>query len=334
MASNESKKIIFSGIQPSGVIHLGNYLGAVKNWVTLQNGYTCLYSIADLHCLTVRQDPQALHENKRRLFCVLIACGLCPEKNIIYFQSHVPAHAELAWFLSCYTYMGELSRMTQFKEKSSKHADNINVGLYTYPVLMAADILLYRSDLVPVGEDQKQHLEICRDVAMRFNALYGDVFTVPEPFIGQAGARVMSLKDPYKKMSKSEAGAADGGAVYLTDAPDVIRAKFKKAVTDSENSVKITPEKAGIYNLAGIYSAVTAKTKEEIEAEFEGKNYGEFKAAAAEAVVAELSPINARYNELISDKSYIDGLIKTNAVRAASMAAPVLENVKRVIGVL
>ena len=325
------KKVIFSGMQPSGVITLGNYLGALKNWTNLQDEYNCLYCIVDMHAITVRQDPATLRKNARNLLMQYIAAGLNPEKNVIYYQSHVSAHAELAWILNCYTYMGELSRMTQFKEKSSKHGENINAGLFTYPALMAADILLFQTDLVPVGADQKQHLELARDIATRFNGLYGDTFKVPEPYIGKVGARVMSLQEPTSKMSKSDEDA--NASIYLMDDPDAIMRKFKRAVTDSDAFVRFDQEtKPGISNLMSIYGAITGQTMEQIQSEFEGKGYGDFKMRVGEAVVEELRPLQARFKELSSDKTYIDSIIKKNAETANYLATKTLRKVQKKVG--
>lgn len=325
------KKVIFSGMQPSGVITLGNYLGALKNWTNLQDEYNCLYCIVDMHAITVRQDPATLRKNARNLLMQYIAAGLNPEKNVIYYQSHVSAHAELAWILNCYTYMGELSRMTQFKEKSSKHGENINAGLFTYPALMAADILLFQTDLVPVGADQKQHLELARDIATRFNGLYGETFKVPEPYIGKVGARVMSLQEPTSKMSKSDEDA--NASIYLMDDPDAIMRKFKRAVTDSDACVRFDQEtKPGISNLMSIYGAITGQTMEQIQSEFEGKGYGDFKMRVGEAVVEELRPLQARFKELSSDKTYIDSIIKKNAETANYLATKTLRKVQKKVG--
>ena len=307
------KKILYSGMQATGTLTLGNYLGALKNWVTLNEEYECLYGVMDLHSLTVRQEPAEFRKNARSLYALYVAAGLDPEKNCIYFQSHVSGHAELSWILGCFTYMGELNRMTQFKDKASKHADNINAGLYTYPVLMAADILLYQSDVVPV--DQKQHLEITRDIAQRFNAIYGDVFTVPEAYIPKAGAKIMSLQEPEKKMSKSDENA--NATIYLLDEKDAIIRKFKRAVTDSGSEVRYdSQEKPGVSNLMEIYGCVTGKSYEEIEKEFAGKGYGDFKMAAGEAVAEHLAPLQKKYRELMADKAYIDSMIKSNDEKA------------------
>ena len=324
------KKVLFSGMQSTGSLTLGNYLGALKNWVSLCDEYECFYSVVDLHSITVRQDPAELRKRARDLLTLYIAAGLDPKKNCIYYQSHVSGHAELAWILNCFTYMGELNRMTQFKDKAAKHADNINAGLFTYPVLMAADILLYQADVVPVGKDQLQHLEITRDIAQRFNAIYGDVFTVPEPYLGKAGAKIMSLQDPSKKMSKSDENA--NASIYLMDDPDTIIRKFKRAVTDSEGCIRYREEQPGISNLIDIYSACTGKTPEEIEKEFDGKGYGEFKLAVGEAVKDILQPLQERFGELSKDKAYIDSVIKENAEKAEYYAMKTLRKVQKKVG--
>lgn len=326
----DEKKTIFSGMQPSGYVTLGNYLGALRNWTKLQDEYNCLYCIVDMHAITVRQDPVKLRRQARTLLMQYIAAGLDPEKNIIYYQSHVPQHAELSWVLNCFTYMGELNRMTQFKEKSQTHADNINAGLFTYPVLMAADILLYQTDLVPVGEDQRQHLEITRNIATRFNGIYGDVFKIPEAYIGKVGARVMALQDPTKKMSKSDENK--NNSIALLDEPSVIMSKIKKAVTDSDNEIRYGEDKPGVSNLLNIYCAVTDKTIAEAEREFASSNYGQFKTAVGEAVVASLEPIQQKVRELEKNKDYIDGIIKTNAERAQAIARKTLSKVHRKVG--
>lgn len=326
----DGKKTLFSGMQATGNLTLGNYLGALNNWLTFQDDYQCFYCVVDLHSLTVRQDPAELRKRARNLLILYIAAGLDPVKNCIYYQSHVSAHAELSWILNCFTYMGELNRMTQFKDKAAKHSDNINAGLYTYPVLMAADILLFQTDVVPVGADQKQHLEITRDIAVRFNNIYGDVFTIPEPYFGKAGAKIMSLQDPTKKMSKSDENV--NASIYLMDDPDTIIRKFKRAVTDSENQILYSDSKPGIKNLIDIYSAVTKKTPDEVVKEFDGKGYGEFKMAVGEAVVSLLKPIQERVNELTKEKSYIDGIIKENAEKANYYATKTLRKVQKKIG--
>lgn len=324
------KKILYSGMQATGTLTLGNYLGALKNWVTLNEEYECLYGVMDLHSLTVRQVPADFRKNARSLYALYVAAGLDPEKNCIYYQSHVSGHAELSWILSCFTYMGELNRMTQFKDKAAKHADNINAGLYTYPVLMAADILLYQSDVVPVGVDQKQHLEITRDIAQRFNAIYGDVFTVPEAYIPKAGAKIMSLQEPEKKMSKSDENA--NATIRLLDDRDTIIRKFKRAVTDSDSVVRYADEKPGISNLMDIYSCVTGRDYAAIEKEFDGKGYGEFKLAVGEAVADELAPLHKRYEELMADKTYLDSMIKMNDEKAQYYATKTLRKVQKKVG--
>lgn len=328
--AEEQKKRIFSGMQPSGVITLGNYLGALKNWTKLQDEYDCLYCIVDMHAITVRQDPVKLRKQARDLLVQYLAVGLDPEKNIMYYQSHVTQHAELAWILNCYTYMGELNRMTQFKDKCAKHADNINAGLFTYPSLMAADILLYQTDLVPVGEDQRQHLELTRDLAVRFNGVYGDVFKVPEAYIGKVGARVMALQDPTKKMSKSDEN--QNNIITLMDDPKVIMNKMKRAMTDSDNEIRYCEEKPGISNLLSIYCAVTGKTIPEAEQEFAGMGYGAFKTAVGEAVVAELEPVQKRVHELEANKDYLDAIIKSGAEKAGRLAERTLAKVQKKVG--
>ena len=308
----ETKKIIFSGIQPSGNLTLGNYLGAVKNWAALQEEYNCYYCVVDMHAITVRQDPAELRRRCADVMSLLIAAGVDPDKNVVYMQSHVPGHAQLSWVLNCFTYTGELSRMTQYKEKSARYADNLNAGLYTYPVLMAADILLYQADLVPVGADQKQHLEITRDIAIRFNNIYGDVFTVPEAYIPKAGARVMSLAEPEKKMSKSDSN--ENAFIALLDPPDVIRRKVKRAVTDSDGEIRFDQEqKPGVSNLLTILSAITQKTIPELETEFAGMGYGALKEAVGEAIVGELAPLQEKFREIRGDKAYLNTIMEKNA---------------------
>ena len=326
-----NKKVIFSGIQPSGALHLGNYLGALRNWVALQDEYNCVYCVVDEHAITVRQDPAALRRQTIELFAQLVACGIDPEKSILFIQSHVPAHAELAWVLNGYTMFGELSRMTQFKDKSAKHADNVNAGLFTCPSLMAADIMLYQADLVPVGEDQKQHVELTRNIVQRFNGIYGDVFTMPDAYIPKVGARVMSLNQPDSKMSKS----IPEGCVYLMDSPDDIMRKFKRAITDSdtENCVRYDrANKPGVATLIDIYAAVTGKTYEQIEVEFEGKGYGAFKPAVGEAVVELLRPVREETVRLLGDKAYLEGLYRAGAEKAASVAQRTLRKVHKKVG--
>lgn len=326
----DGKKTLFSGMQATGSLTLGNYLGALSNWITLNEEYQCFYCVVDLHSITVRQDPAELRKRARALLTLYIAAGLDPVKNCIYYQSHVSGHAELSWILNCFTYMGELNRMTQFKDKSAKHSDNINAGLYTYPVLMAADILLFQSDVVPVGADQKQHLEITRDIALRFNSIYGDVFTVPEPYIGKTGAKIMSLQDPAKKMSKSDENV--NASIFLMDDQDTIIRKFKRAVTDSDNQILYSEDKPGIKNLIDIYSTATNKTADEVVKEFDGKGYGDFKLAVGEAVVSVLKPIQTRVEELNKDKAYIDGIIKENAEKANYFATKTLRKVQKKVG--
>ena len=324
------KKVLYSGMQATGNLTLGNYLGALKNWLTLSDEYECFYGVVDLHSITIRQDPAELRKRARALLTLYIAAGLDPEKNCIYYQSHVSGHAELAWILNCFTYMGELNRMTQFKDKAAKHADNINAGLFTYPVLMAADILLYQADVVPVGVDQMQHLEITRDIAQRFNGIYGDVFTVPEAYIGKVGAKIMSLQDPSKKMSKSDENP--NASIYLMDDPDTIMRKFKRAVTDSESQILYRDEQPGIKNLIDIYCACTGKTPDETVREFDGKGYGEFKPAVGEVVVAVLKPLQERVGELNKDKAYIDSVIKKNGEKAQYFANKTLRKVQKKVG--
>ena len=326
----DGKKVLFSGMQATGNLTLGNYLGALKNWVTLSDEYECFYSVVDLHSITVRQDPAELRKRARNLLTLYLAAGLDPKKNCIYYQSHVSGHAELSWILNCFTYMGELNRMTQFKDKSAKHADNINAGLFTYPVLMAADILLFQADVVPVGKDQLQHLEITRDIAQRFNGIYGDVFTIPEPYIGKAGAKIMSLQDPLKKMSKSDENP--NASILLMDDPDTIIRKFKRAVTDSEGCICYRDEQPGIKNLLDIYCACNNVTQEAAVKEFEGKGYGEFKLAVGESVVNILKPVQDEYARLSKDKAYIDSVIKENAEKAGYYATKTLRKVQKKVG--
>ena len=325
----EAKKRIFSGIQPSGELTLGSYMGALKNWVALQDEYDCLYCIVDMHAFTVRQVPADLRRRSVAQLAQYIACGLDPEKNIMFIQSHVPQHAELSWVLGCYTQFGELSRMTQFKDKAKKHADNITAGLFTYPVLMAADILLYQSDLVPVGDDQRQHVELCRNIAQRFNNWFPDTFTLPEAFVPKMGARIMSLGQPENKMSKSE----PDGCVFLMDKPEDIMRKFKRAVTDCETAVRFDQEnKPGISNLLTIYCAATGKTMAEAEAEFADQGYGEFKPAVGEAVVELLRPIQEEANRLMADKAYLESVYQKGAERASALANRTLRKVYKKVG--
>ena len=327
------KKTILSGIQATGSLTLGNYLGALNNWVEMQDEYDCYYMIADLHTLTIRKDPEELRQNTLSLIALYIAAGLDPEKNTIFVQSHVPAHTGLSWVLNCYTYMGELNRMTQFKDKAAKHADNINAGLFTYPVLMAADILAYNADLVPVGDDQKQHLEITRDIAERFNSIYGETFKIPEPYIAKIGARIMGLQEPTSKMSKSSPNPLD--KILLTDSPEDILKKFKKAVTDSENKVRYDKEaKPGISNLMGIYGIIKNKTMEEIEKEFEGQGYGAFKIAVAEAVIERLKPIQDKYNELLNEPEKLRAIYEKGDKKAAEVSNKLLKEVYAKVGLV
>ncbi len=324
------KKILFSGMQATGTLTLGNYLGALKNWLTLSGEYECFYSVVDMHSITVRQDPAELRKRARNLLMLYIAAGLDPKKNCIYFQSHVSGHAELAWILNCFTYMGELNRMTQFKDKAQKHADNINAGLFTYPVLMAADILLYQTDVVPVGIDQMQHLELTRDIAQRFNGVYGDVFTIPEAYLGKQGTKIMSLQNPEKKMSKSDENP--NASVYLLDDKDAIMRKFKRAVTDSEGQIAYRDEQPGIKNLLDIYCSCTGKTPDEAVAEFDGQGYGVLKEAVGESVATLLLPLQERFAQLQEDKAYIDSIIKENAEKATYYSTKTLRKVQKKVG--
>ena len=331
--NNTPKKVMLSGIQPSGDLHLGNYLGAVKNWAELPEQFDCYYFMADLHTLTVRQDPKELRRRSTAQLAQYIACGLDPEKNTLFLQSHVHEHAELGWIINCYTMFGELSRMTQFKDKSAKNADNINGGLFTYPALMAADILLYQADYVPVGEDQKQHCELTRDVAIRFNNLYGETFKVPEPYIPKVGARIMSLSNPTSKMSKSD----PTGCVFLMDKPEDLARKFKRAVTDSdtERCVRYDPAtKPGVANLMQIYSSVTGKSFDEIETEFDGKGYGVFKPQVGEAVIETLRPIREEAERMIADKAYLQEVYTQGAQKASFVARKTLRKVYKKVGLV
>jgi tryptophanyl-tRNA synthetase len=327
---SEEKKVIFSGIQPSGNLTIGNYLGALKNWVQLQDNYECYYCIVDLHAITVRQEPKSLREKTLEVLALYLAAGLDPDRNIMFIQSHVPAHAEAAWALNCCTYMGELSRMTQFKDKSAKYEANINAGLFTYPVLMAADILLYQTDMVPVGADQKQHLELSRDIAQRFNNLYSPTFKVPEPYIGKEGARIMSLQEPQKKMSKSDEN--ENAFISILDPPEVTRRKIQRAVTDTFGTVRYSDEQPGIKNLMSIYSTITGLSPEEIEGKYEGKGYSQFKVDVAEAIVGELSPIQAKFREYMANKDYLGEIYKKGAEKAASVAYKTLRKMYKKIG--
>jgi len=324
------KKVLFSGMQATGNLTLGNYLGALKNWIALSDEYECFYSVVDMHSITIRQEPAELRKRARTLLTLYIAAGLDPVKNCIYYQSHVSGHAELMWILNCFTYMGELNRMTQFKDKAAKHADNINAGLFTYPVLMAADILLYQTDVVPVGIDQKQHLEITRTIAERFNNLYGDVFTIPEGYYPKVGAKIMSLQDPLKKMSKSDDNP--NGSIYLMDDADTVARKCRRAVTDSEGVILYRDEQPGVRNLLDIYCSCLGKTPEEAVREFDGQGYGQLKEAVTEAVNSVLTPLQAEAARIGKDKAYLDGIIKENAEKAQYYANKTLRKVQKKVG--
>lgn len=326
----EQKKSVLSGIQPSGVLTLGNYIGALRNWAKLQADFNAYYCVVDMHSITVRQDPEVLRRRSIETMALLIACGVKPETSTMFIQSHVPAHAQLTWALSCNTYMGELSRMTQFKDKSARHADNINAGLFTYPVLMAADILLYQADLVPVGADQKQHVEITRDVALRFNNAYGQTFTIPEPYIPEVGARIMSLQEPDKKMSKSDDNP--NAYIALLDSPDVILKKMKRAVTDSENCIAYDENRPGVANLLSIYSTCAGETIQDAVARFEGKGYGALKTAVAEAVISVLEPVQKEFYRVLEEKDYLNQTIRYGAEKAGETANKTLRDVYDKVG--
>ncbi len=326
----EKKKVILSGIQTSGRITIGNMCGAIKNWVEMQDEYECYYFLADLHSITVRQEAAELRKNTLDIAAILIAAGVDPEKSVLFMQSMVHEHAELAWVLNCYTGMGELGRMTQFKDKSQQHPENINVGLYTYPVLQAADILLYQADFVPVGHDQKQHIELTRNLAERFNYLYSDTFKVPEPFIPKVGAKIMSLQDPTKKMSKSDSN--EKATIFVLDPDDVIKSKIKRAVTDSGSEIKYDDNKPGVSNLIILYHIATGKSIAAIEAEFEGRGYGDFKPAVADAVAAYIAPIRERYNEIRKDKDYLAKVLTAGAEKARYQASRTLRKVYKKVG--
>lgn len=330
MEQQEAKKVILSGIQPSGELTIGNYLGALKNWVKLQDEYECYYCIVDLHAITVKQVPKDLRARTLEVLAVYIAAGIDPDKNTLFIQSHVPAHSELGWLLNCNTYMGELSRMTQYKDKSQRYGNNISAGLFNYPVLMAADILLYQADLVPVGGDQKQHLELTRDIAERFNNTYSPTFKIPDPYIPKAGARIMDLQEPTKKMSKSSDNP--NSYILLMDPPEVIRKKISRSVTDSLGVVKYSDEQPGVKNLMTILSVITGKTPEDIEKEYEGQGYAQFKNDVAEAIISELEPIQKRVKELISDKAYLESIYKKGAEKANYVATKTLRKVQKKIG--
>ena len=324
------KQRILSGIQPTGTPTLGNYIGAMRNWKLLEDEYDCLYMVADLHTITVRQEPAKFRQNAMQMLGLLLASGLDPKKSVLFFQSHVHQHAELAWLLDCYTYMGEMSRMTQFKDKSAKHADNINCGLFTYPILMAGDILLYQANLVPVGKDQTQHLEICRDIAQRVNGLYGNVFTIPEGYYSKVGARVQSLQDPTRKMSKSD---AEDSFISVLDTPDVIRRKYRRAVTDSLASIRFDPEnQPGVSNLLSIISALTGEDMEKVVASFEGKGYGDLKAAVTDVTIETLAPIQAEFARVMKDKKYMEEVYREGAQRAGALAERTLQKLMKKIG--
>ncbi|MBC3939409.1 MULTISPECIES: tryptophan--tRNA ligase [Anaerotruncus] len=328
----ERRQRIFSGIQPTGIMTLGNYLGAIKNWVALQDEYDCVYSVVNMHAITVRQDPKALRENTLAALALVMACGIDPEKSVLFIQSHVKTHAELSWVLSCNTQFGELSRMTQFKDKSAKHPENVNAGLFTYPVLMAADILLYQADLVPVGIDQKQHLELARNIAQRFNGVYGNVFTLPDGYIPKLAAKVMSLQEPTKKMSKSDDNPK--AFIGILDKPETIVKKFRSAVTDSEAEVVCREGKDGINNLLAIYSAVTGRDFPAIEAEFAGRGYGDFKTAVGEAVAETLRPVREQFDRYMADKAFLEECYRKGAARAEAISQRTLDKVYKKIGFL
>jgi len=329
----DTKKILLSGIQPSGNLAIANYIGAIKNWIKLQEEYMCIFIVVDLHCLTVRQDPKELRRRCMEFIGLYLACGINPEKNLIFLQSHVSTHAELAWILNCYTYMGELNRMTQFKDKSKRHEMNVNSGLYTYPVLMASDILLYQTDLVPVGQDQKQHLEITRDLAVRFNNIYGNVFKIPEPFIPEVGARIMSLQNPLAKMSKSDENP--GNYIAILDPPDIIRSKIKRAVTDPGREIVYDEkEKPGLSNLMTIYSCLSGKSFEKIQEDYEGKGYKEFKKDLGELVVETLEPVQKKFKALMNDRAGINDILRAGAEKARNISQRTLDKVHKKIGII
>ncbi|USH02666.1 tryptophan--tRNA ligase [Grimontia kaedaensis] len=333
MSNPTTKPIVLSGVQPSGELSIGNYIGALRQWEQMQDDYDCQYCIVDLHAITVRQEAEKLREATLDSLALCLAVGVTPEKSNLFIQSHVPEHAQLGWVLNCYTQMGELNRMTQFKDKSARHAENINAGLFGYPVLMAADILLYQANQVPVGNDQKQHLELARDIATRFNNVYGEVFTVPEPYIPQVGARVMSLQDPTKKMSKSDDNR--NNVIGLLEDPKAIAKKIKRAVTDSDEPPRVLfdiESKPGVANLMGLMSVATGKTFAEIEAEYEGKMYGHLKTDTADAVVAMLEPVQTRYQELRADRAYLDQVMKAGSEKASARAADTLKKVYEAVG--
>lgn len=326
----QEKKVVYSAVQPSGNLTIGNYVGSIRNWIDMQDDYTCYFAIANMHAITVKQDPALLRRHTLELAALYIACGLDPEKCALYVQSMVPQHAELCWTLNTVTYVGEMQRMTQFKDKSAKHADNINMGLMDYPVLMAADILLYLADYVPVGADQTQHVEIARDIAIRFNNRYGETFRVPQALIVKQGAKIMSLQEPTKKMSKSDENI--NASVYLSDDKDTVIRKFKRAVTDSDNRIIASEEKPGVTNLLTIYCAFRGCTLEEAQKEFEGKGYGDFKLAVGETVADAIAPVQAEQKRLLADKAYLSGILKEGAERAFRTARRTLNKVYRKVG--
>jgi tryptophanyl-tRNA synthetase len=327
---DERKKVIFSGIKPSGDLTLGNYLGAIKNWVKLQEEYDCFFCVVDLHAITVRQEPKDLRQRTLEILAIYVASGVDTERNTLFIQSHVPAHSEAAWLLNCYTYMGELGRMTQYKDKSQKYGENISAGLFTYPALMAADILLYNTDLVPVGKDQKQHLELTRDIAERFNNLYSPTFVVPEAYIPKTGEKIMDLQEPTKKMSKSEENA--NGYILIMDPPEVIRKKINRAVTDSLGVVRYNDEQPGVKNLINILSSITGLSVQEIESKYEGQGYAQFKVDVAEAIVGELTPVQTKVKELMADKSYLENIYKSGAQKANYISMKTLRKMQKKIG--
>ena len=330
MENSEAKKIIFSGIQPSGDLTIGNYLGALKNWVKLQDEYNSYFCVVDLHAITVPQKPADLRRRTLELLSIYLACGIDPQKNTLFIQSHVPAHAEAAWILTCNSYIGELSRMTQYKDKSKKAGDSVGAGLFTYPVLMAADILLYQADLVPVGKDQIQHLELTRDIATRFNNTYSPTFKIPEGYVPKAGAKIMSLQDPTKKMSKSDDNL--NSFILIMDPPDVIRRKISRAVTDSLGVVNYSDDQPGVKNLLNILSAITNKKPEDLVKEYEGKGYAELKSDVAEALVNDLAPIQAKVNELLKDKKALEAIYKEGALKASYVANKTLRKMQKKVG--
>jgi tryptophanyl-tRNA synthetase len=328
----DKKKVIFSGIKPSGDLTLGNYLGAIKNWVKLQEQYDCYFCVVDLHAITVQQVPAELRKRTLEILAIYIASGINPDKNTLFIQSHVPAHSEGSWLLTCSTYMGELNRMTQYKDKAKKSGESIGAGLFNYPILMAADVLLYQTDLVPVGKDQVQHLELARDIAERFNRLYSPTFVIPEPYVAKTGEKIMDLQDPSKKMAKSEENP--NGSIQIMDPPEVIRRKISRAVTDSLGIVKYSDDQPGVKNLMVILSTITGMTMEEIEAKYEGSGYAQFKIDVAEAVVTELEPIQLKIKELLNNKDYLEGIYKAGAEKANYVATKTLRKMQKKIGLI